>query len=108
MLTVPDDLPGQPPTDALELHQLLDVRRVDVDHTASRLGRIRGLRAEVLCRFRGPRHDAHCGNQQDDAERATTDHSRSSSGFGFPISTFTAVTPVLARHALHAAPDRPR
>src|SRR2546428_1107341 len=101
--TVLDDLLGDLPTDALALHPPLDVRRVDVDGVAGRLGRVHNLRPAVL-RGRGrPRRDAHHGDDPDD-ECAATDHSRSSSGFGFTISTFTTVTPVLASDAIEQAP----
>src|SRR3989441_178187 len=92
----------------VEPHRLLAVRRVDVDRPAGRLGRVRGLRTAGRRRLRGPRHDAHGGDQQDDDERAATDHSRSSSGYEFTISTFTAATRVLASDAIERAPTGTR
>src|SRR2546428_13847515 len=86
--TVLDDLLGDLPTDALELHQLLDVRRVDVDGVAGRLGRVHDLRPAVL-RGRGrPRRDAHHRDEPDD-QSAATRHSRSSYGARVPVFTAT-------------------
>src|SRR5206468_12623714 len=83
--------------DVLCPHELLYVPRVDVDGVAGRLGRFHGLRTAVLRGFGAPRGEAQDRHEQGCDERGATDHSRSSSEFGFTISTFTTSLGARAR-----------